>query len=316
MRPSVVLSLVPFAIFASAASATEQGAAPEAWRVDGATVALDAAGVILPIEVGGLNLVKSGEISQGGSGIDNYAQFTSPDGVVQATAYIYLPSYADAGIAAYVTDQAVHEHFGAATRRTAFSAVAAGGTPAGALRAFYENAADGALVTGAAFIHAGRWIVKLRVTGPTERSADVRAGLDSMLSAIRFAPGTAVQPAIARDVTPCAEEDRQAQGFCIRGTLSVDGAQIAMLQPRGDGDTVLIPLDDAGQLMMVEKLPRNGGYQLSMHAVGRTDIYDVCDHMPSNQQIAAILNGSDPATAKPRSSTAYEADGTATTAAR
>src|SRR3546814_4655611 len=81
-----------------------------------------------------------------------------------------------------MTDKAVTERFGARTRRTAYASVAVAGHADGAIRAVYDDAADGALTTAAAFLHVGRWLVKLRVTGPTERRKEVLAGLDGMRS--------------------------------------------------------------------------------------------------------------------------------------
>src|SRR3546814_18742645 len=76
-----------------------------------------------------------------------------------------------------MTDKAVTERFGARTRRTAYASVAVAGHADGAIRAAYDDAADGALTTAAAFLHVGRWLVKLRVTGPPARRKEVLAGL-------------------------------------------------------------------------------------------------------------------------------------------
>lgn len=330
MRRWAALTLLPLSMICLQAQAAQPDAAREAWRVDGDIAALDAAGISFPLQMGELALVKSGEISEGGSGIDNYAQFVSADGVVQATAYIYLPSYADTAIAAHMTDQAIHERFGPATRRTSFSAVTAGGHADGAIRAFYENAADGALVTGAAFVQAGRWMVKLRVTGPTERARDVKAGLDTMLSSIRFAPAAKVEKATAVAMGDCpapmegkaqilegkaapetadATSRAPASRLCIRGNVTLADGKVQMLQSVANADTVFVPLDDAGRMLMIEKRSGAAGYQVSMHEVGRTDMYNVYDRVPSAEQIAAILDGSDVAGATPRLSTAYNADG-------
>ncbi|WP_336961119.1 hypothetical protein [Sphingobium aquiterrae] len=338
MRRWTALTLLPFSLICLQAQAADGDATREAWRVDGDTAALDAAGVGFPLQMGALALVKSGEISSGGSGIDNYAQFVSADGVIQATAYIYLPSHADTAIAAHMTDQAIHERFGAATRRTAFASVAAGGHAQAAIRSFYEHAADGALVTGAAFIQAGRWMVKLRVTGPTERTRDVAAGLDAMLSSIRFAPQARIAPAVASAMAACpaaaqasariidAEPATEADDapartpmsrLCIRGSIALADGKVQMLQPVADPDMLFVPLDDAGRMLTVEKRAGAAGYQLSMHEIGRTDAYNVYDRVPTAEQIAAILDGSDVAGATPRASTAYRADGGRTiTAAR
>lgn len=131
----------------------------EAWTPSDTAIRATAAGISLPQTVASLSLTKSGEVSNGGKGIDNYAQYISQDGAVQATLYVYLPAYADASLAAYMTDKAVMERFGGKTHRTAYDSVAAGGRTGTAIRAVYDDAADGALTTAAAFAHAGRWMV-------------------------------------------------------------------------------------------------------------------------------------------------------------
>ncbi|MDI1296379.1 MAG: hypothetical protein PSY12_10920, partial [bacterium] len=78
----------------------------EAWTPTDTALRADAAGISLAQTVAGLSLSKSGELSNGGRGIDNYAQYLSADGAIQATLYVYLPSYADASLAAYMTDKA------------------------------------------------------------------------------------------------------------------------------------------------------------------------------------------------------------------
>src|SRR3546814_3163033 len=82
----------------------------EAWTTTITDLRADAAGIGMPQSVAGLSLSKSGEVSHGGKGIDNYAQYLSDDGAIQATLYVYLPSYADASLAAYMTDKIGRAH--------------------------------------------------------------------------------------------------------------------------------------------------------------------------------------------------------------
>ena len=91
----------------------------EAWTPTATALRANAAGISLPQTVGGLSLAKSGEASNGGRAVDNYAQYLSQDGAVQATLYVFMPTYADASLAAYMTDKAIMERFGAKTRRAA-----------------------------------------------------------------------------------------------------------------------------------------------------------------------------------------------------
>jgi hypothetical protein len=91
------------------------------------TVVLAAAGVTLPARAGIAALVRTGEFSRPGTGVDNHAQYESGDRQVFPTAYVYRAAYADAALAAYGTDRAIRGRFGSAIRvaarsRTSFSA--------------------------------------------------------------------------------------------------------------------------------------------------------------------------------------------------
>jgi hypothetical protein len=305
------------------ASAESSGGDPEAWQVSDTGVHVVAAGVTVPQEAGGLALVKSGEVAGDTPGLDNYAQFASADGVVQATAFIFMPSYADAAISAYMTDKAVLELFGPTTRRTSYGLVSAGGHKDVALRSTYDGAADGELVTEAAFVHAGKWMVKLRVTGPTDRAQEVHTGMDALLAGLSFDKGATLYDAAARKVDACPAQDgpsaqliktaiqgpvvpegaterafpRDGQdSLCVRGSVSVGDERYDMLQAAGRGDAagpIIIPMDDAGKVMRFDPVPGSAAYRLTIHQVGRTDVYNVYDRVPTTQQIAAIIDGSD-----------------------
>jgi hypothetical protein len=316
-----------------------------AWETDANNVRASAAGISVPQQAGTLSLVKSGEISNSGEGLDNYAQFASEDGVVQGTAYIYMPSYADAAVSAYMTDKAIHERFGPQTKRIAYGLAPAGGHAGVAIRSVYSGA-DGELITAAALVHAGRWLVKLRVTGTADRAAEVKAGLDAMLAKLQFdktslpvtatadrigacpvadGPGAAVMdvPTSASDATAVAEGKAEPassfsfprdgrDGMCVRGTARVGADTYDILQTASGADgaaPVLIPLDDAGRVMRFDRITGSSGYRLTVHQVGRTDVYNVYDRIPTSSQIAAIIDGSDAKGTTLLLSTAMDADG-------
>lgn len=309
----------------------------EAWLPGDASIRAPGAGVSLPQTVAGLSLAKSGEASNGGRAVDNYAQYLSEDGVIQATLYVYLPTYADASLAAYMTDKAVMERFGAKTRRTAYASVPAAGRADSAIRAVYDGAADGALTTAAGFVHAGRWIVKIRVTGPTERRAEVLAGLDGMLANLalddaaglhvttpaRFA-ACPVAPTGDATLTQAKPTDDAApqdvriprdgkDALCIRGTVTTADGRYDMLQQAGQRDgAIIVPIDDSGTVLAFDPASDAKGYKLSIHMVGQTDLYGTYDRVPSPRQIAAILDGKDTQTAEANAVATYAANGDVT----
>lgn len=310
--PKRVLSLLLAGIavtLAPHAMAADDGA----WTMTSDMIRVDAAGIAAPMTVATLALDKTGEISHGGQGIDNIAQYISADGAVQASIYVYMPSFADAALGAYMTDRAIMERFGDKTRRTAWSSASAGGHAGTAIRAVYDDAGDGALTTAAAMVHAGRWLIKLRTTGPAERRAEILAGLDAMLSGLRFDAGAAPLPATPPVTTACptssggearpvaADITAQQPGFprdgrdrlCIRGRIDTASGRYDMLQAADGGNgSILVPLDDGGTVMAFDPTAK-GGYRLSIHSVGRTEIFDAYDRLPSTSQIAAILDGKD-----------------------
>ncbi|AEG48227.1 hypothetical protein Sphch_0532 [Sphingobium chlorophenolicum L-1] len=320
--PKCALSLLSavLALSVSAPAFARAAGEREAWTPTATALRADAAGIAMPQSVAGLSLSKSGEVSNGGKGIDNYAQYLSDDGAIQATLYIYLPSYADASLAAYMTDKAVMERFGAKTRRTAYASVAVAGQADRAIRAVYDDAADGALTTAAAFLHAGRWLVKLRVTGPAERRKEVLDGLDGMVAGLTFddpASLHATKPArlaacpaddggdarlTARTVAEPVDISLPREGrelLCVRGKVDTADGSYDILQQAGIADgAIIVPVDDAGTVVAFDPAKAGRGYRLSIHSVGQTDLYGVYDKVPSARQIAQILDGKDPQTAQ------------------
>ncbi|WP_375195527.1 hypothetical protein [Sphingobium sp.] len=328
------VSLLSVVLALSAPAFAQASEEREAWTPTATSLRADAAGISLPQTVAGLSLSKSGEVSNGGKGIDNYAQYLSDDGAIQATLYIYMPSYADASLAAYMTDKAVMERFGARTRRTAYASIAAGGRANGAIRAVYDDAADGALTTAAAFVHAGRWLVKLRITGPTERRGEVLAGLDGMLDGLQFDHASVIHstsPARFSDCPTNNAGDARMTGtsaaapidsalpregsatLCIRDRVRTAESSYDMLQQAGVKDgAIIVPVDDAGTILAFDPAKSGQGYQLSIHSVGQTDFYGIYDKVPSPRQIAQILDGKDPQTAQASAVAAFAANGEVT----
>lgn len=329
--------LLSLALCLTAPSIARAADDAEAWTPTENAIRANAAGISLPQSVATLSLAKSGEASNGGRAVDNYAQYLSEDGAVQATLYVYLPTYADASLAAYMTDKAIMDRFGTQTRRSAYGSVAVAGQPGTAIRAVYDDAADGALTTAAGFVHAGRWIVKIRVTGPTERRAEVLAGMDAMLANLAVDDSASLHATMPASFAPCPAMEQGAarlsaiastqaavpqdvripregrDTLCVRGTVTTAQGSYDMLQQAGRSDgAIIVPVDDSGTVLSFDPAKPGAGYKLSIHMVGQTDLYGVYDRVPSAQQIAAIVDGKDPQTAQAHATAAYAADGQVT----
>lgn len=331
---SAVLSLAVPAFAPAPAHAAPDA---EAWTPTDTMIRANAAGLTLPQTIASLSLVKSGEASHGGRAVDNYAQYLSEDGALQATLYVYMPTYADAALAAHMTDKAIMERFGSRTRRTAYASAPAAGQAGRAIRAVYDDAADGALTAAAGFVHAGRWIVKIRVTGPTERRAAVVAGLDALLAGLAFDDAASLRAVVPARFSACpaidaddarlnpADDSEDAtprpvhiprdgvDALCIRDTVTTTNGRYDMLQQAGRSDgPIIVPVDDSGTLLAFDPATDAKGYKLSVHMVGQTELYGTYDRVPSPRQIAAILDGKDPHTAQASAVAAYAADGAVT----
>ncbi|MEC3949834.1 hypothetical protein [Sphingobium sp. HWE2-09] len=334
---NVMTGLLSVAALSLAAPTLAHAADTEAWTPSDTAIRAASAGISLPQTVAGLSLAKSGEASNGGRAVDNYAQYLSEDGIIQATLYVYLPTYADASLAAYMTDKAVMARFGSKTRRTAYASAPVAGHADSAIRAVYDDAANGALTTAAGFVHAGRWIAKIRVTGPTERRAEVLAGLDGMLANLsiddptslhvtapasfaacpaaptadaRLTPAKPTEQAVPQDVR-IPRDGKDA--LCIRGTVATADGSYDMLQQTGRSDgAIIVPVDDSGTVLAFDPATDAKGYKLSIHMVGQTDLYGVYDRVPNPHQVAAILDGKDPQTAQAQATAAYAANGDVT----
>ncbi|WP_420146376.1 hypothetical protein [Sphingobium sp.] len=331
---SLIAAMISAAALCVAAPVFAQGSDAEAWTPTDTAIRATAAGIAMPQTVAGLSLAKSGEASNGGRAVDNYAQYLSEDGAIQATLYVYLPTYADASLAAYMTDKAVMERFGAKTRRTAYASAPAAGRADSAIRAVYDDAADGALTTAAGFVHAGRWIVKVRVTGPTERRGEVLKGLDGMLASLsvddpaslhaaRPASFAACPAAPTGDatLTPAQPSEKLVpqdvriprdgrDALCVRGTVKTAEGSYDMLQQAGRTDgAIIVPVDDSGTVLAFDPATDAQGYKLSIHMVGQTDLYGRYDRVPNPHQIAAIIDGKDPQTAQAAAIATYAANG-------
>lgn len=243
MRPTHLFAAIALVAWPAQAQVAPPPSAG-AWTVTPESITLAAARVTLPPRAGTTTLVRTGEFSRPGAGVDNHAQYESTDRKVFATAYVYRAAYADAALAAYGTDVAIRGRFGADVKITEQGSVAAAGRPDGAIRSVYDGAVlnGAALVTAAAFVRIDSWIVKLRATGPAERRAEVVAALDALIAGMSTTPGATVFAARPlRFAAPCpaangreakAVRGKDAQGQALFGAL-VGGS--AMLGSAEDG---------------------------------------------------------------------------------
>ncbi len=203
-----MLRLFLFAMLAVAApvtaSAQPREAAAGIWeRRDGRSTFV-AAGIGLPNSAGTVTLAQLAEFSSHGNGMDNVAQFSSPDREVFATVYIYSPNLPHAGLTAFMTDDVVRASGGSDLEAGQPRLVSAGGQQAAAIRTDYRHY-RGNLASSAAFLKVGQWIVKIRVSGPEARRDEVERAITALLAGISFQPDKAARAPELLAITGCPQ---------------------------------------------------------------------------------------------------------------
>lgn len=207
------------------------------------------AGISAPLRAGTAQFSEATEFSHKGEGVDAVVKYATADEAIFATLYIYYPSIAHNGVQALATDQAIQRKGTYPVEALGMDVVAAAGKPGVAIAADYTHYA-GNLSSKAAFIKAGRWMVKLRVSGPETRAAEVGAVMAALLSELRFEGEVQPLPSTPIASARCALPDRsdarllpdqEATGFegALFGTFDAAGL-IAKTEAPG-GKTALLP---------------------------------------------------------------------------
>jgi len=328
--------------------AASLGAAPQsqtrassAFSRSGDRVTFTAARISFPAAAGAVRLEETSEFSHEGQGVDNGLQYVSPDRQIFATVYIYYPGLSHAGLTAFMTDLAIAQQSSNLVRRGS-RIVGAGGRDGVAIRSDYAGFRDG-MASSAAFMKAGRWIVKLRVSGPGGRAAEVDRTMTALLDGLRFEGELQPRPAQPLELAGCeapraaaarlvavdaaetlaltligtfdaagadASENRgnrreavaarMGARWCEGGRLNVGNSAYPVLRapaeaPGGEmgRSEILVPINDAGTALELVRLADPGRFVLLYHEIGRTSILGTYDGPLSDDQLAAILNGSD-----------------------
>lgn len=172
-------------------------------RADG-RIRFTAGRISFPENPGGLAPTQFSETSSHGRGLDNSILFRSSDQELLATVYVYAPRLPHAGLSAYATDTFMRALPSLSPRRTGMRVTAAGGQENAAIRIDYANY-RGNLASTAAFLKVDRWIVKLRVSGPESRRADVERTMTALLDGLRFEGTVRARPPEMLDPDACPE---------------------------------------------------------------------------------------------------------------
>ncbi|HEX8625428.1 MAG TPA: hypothetical protein VF782_10145 [Allosphingosinicella sp.] len=216
---------------AAPAAAQVAPASDAFWNVSDERLSFKPAQLSVPRRAAGADYFETTEFSRKGEGVDNAIKYRSADQKIFATLYVYYPSFAHTGVQAIATDQAIRGNPRSAGVRSLGTGLgSAAGKPGVAVTADYENYL-GDNVSKAAFVKAGRWMLKLRVTGPESRSAEVGAVMKALLDGLRFEGKALPRPAAPIAAGECTATDRP-DAKVVEG--SSDSATVAMADAAGE----------------------------------------------------------------------------------
>lgn len=201
---ALLLMLAALTGQASAQGTQELPQAPASvWRPADDHLTFMSANIDVPRAPGVVRFTQSFEFSHQGEGLDSGLQFESPDRQVFATIYVYYPGLPHAGLTASATDWVIHSQ-SPNLHELGMRIVAGGGHDGVAIRSDYSGF-RGDLASSASFIKIGRWIVKVRVSGPDARRADVEETMTSLLAGLRFNGPMQPRPAAPFETVACTD---------------------------------------------------------------------------------------------------------------
>lgn len=177
---------------------------PAQWVRSDELIAMPQARIAFPTTPAGLNILRTGEFSHQGEGLDNSVEYISQDGKVWATAYLFYPGLAHTGLSAFATDAAMTSATNGSVKLESSQVVAAAGKHGAAIRRDYSGYLN-STSTSAAFVKAGRWMIAFRVSGPPDRRTEIDAAMQSFLGQTRIGPASPAHPALPLEVADCAK---------------------------------------------------------------------------------------------------------------
>lgn len=237
MRGTILFAALLLGLAGPSAAAEQAPAAADParsgafWTVSDQRLTFEPAGLSAPRRAAGAEYFETKEFSRPGEGVDSAIKYRSADQKVFATLYVYYPSFAHTGVQAIATDQAIRSPRSPNIRPLGTGVASAAGMRGVAVTSDYDQYL-GENHTKAAFIKAGRWMLKLRVTGPQSRSAEVASVMTALLDGLRFEGKVKPSPAAPISAGQCAPTDRPDAAVVAGG--GGDAASIAMSDAAGE----------------------------------------------------------------------------------
>jgi len=275
-----------------------------------------------------IGLLTLKQLTDFGSARDAVAQYLSDDGQIEATVYLYENSAADALLAKIATDRVVKARFeGSAPRE---SVVPLGGKQGAALRSAFANGTlpgrPGTMSSASLFAQTLFTVIKVRVSGPGGRDADIAAALDALIKGFEFRKKTLPLPVSRASLPQCPTGDDAAAATAIAGPLPADrvttagmdliggepqasdalGAQacieptppetnVVLLRGRGnENDRRVAMLGDGGTTITVRPIPALDGAAhpfVTLYSTRGLALFGPFDRTPSASQFVALSRG-------------------------
>lgn len=233
-------------LIAGPAAAAEPTVPSSAWTATADRVEFATAGVSAPRRAGIVEYYEAVEFSRKGKGVDTAIKYRSPDTAVFATVYVYYPSVAHGGIQAIATDQAIRHNSNPPPEAAPTGRAAVAGVPDAAITAAYRHYL-GNLFSRSAFVKAGRWMVKIRVSGPEARAPEVDGAMAALLVGLRFDGEARPRPALPIAAAECAAGERSDARLVPDDEASIAGTLLGAFDAAGgvteiaEGASVAVP---------------------------------------------------------------------------
>lgn len=330
----MIARLIAATLLVAASPALAQESGAELWQNAAGGKRPKAIDITAPAAAGALKFRYVVTFSP--TGTDVAAEYKSDDGELIGTLYIYRPPIASAQDTMIATTETIRAIYGAAVTIDPETLVDAGG----AVRVAHRRAFDhlifagpnsqlppGELASVLSVLQADDWLIKLRVTGPSRRKAEVAAAADAMLAAVRLGRAVKAAPAALDTVSDCLDtpatpdataltvkpDERMAAAMSVIGALArVDaknpplprqlcvlrrnydgpGGHIVLRDQSGPMSPNLMLMGDSGAMVTSAAFfPGTKGSFIWVASGDKVQMFGPFDRPPSLAQLDGVMSG-------------------------
>lgn len=203
------------------------------WKVAEDRLVFGPARISLPRRVGTAEFSESRDMGAAEEGLDSAVLFRTADQEVLATLYLYMPSIAHPAIQRISTGRAIELSSNGTARLVREGSTSVAAIPDAVLTTDHEKYLQG-FATKSAFLKAGRWLIKIRVSGSPLREPELSAIRSALILSLRFegeAQPRAVPPLSLSECPPSSGPDAR---LLPKDDHALEVAITAALDPLGD----------------------------------------------------------------------------------